>query len=137
MTVIVSLISWAIYWARSLLKMGGTFGLPWAKAIGGRYWLFIGAGVALFVLPYIINNFGRRAVVLDVVGQAGKILTMDAVENMNLARELAKIEAELVEADKQFEAMKKKVKHDKFEDDAIDWANSPVPMSIRMSLGQQ
>ncbi len=126
----------------TIYKTLRAFALPVVQSIGKRYWLIIGAGVALVIFPLIANHKGRKAVVAEVAVQAGEIKTKDANENLTLAVEGAKIQTRLeqsseqfeIQSNKQFEEMKKGSLNVKFENDAIDWANQPVPMSIRVQI---
>ena len=115
---------------------------PVVQSIGQRYWMIIGAGVALIIFPLIANHKGRKDVVSEVAVQAGEIKTKDANENLSLAVEGAKIQARLeqssnefeTQSNKQFEEMKKGSLNVEFESDAVDWANQPVPMSVRVQI---
>lgn len=129
----------------TIYKTLRAFALPIVQSIGKRYWLIIGTGVALIIFPLIANHKGRKAVVNEVAVQAGDIKTKDANENLSLAVEGAKIQARLeqsaqdyeTQSNKQFEAMKKGSLNVDFENDAVEWANQPVPMSIRVLINGQ
>lgn len=126
----------------TIYKTLRAFALPVIESIGGRSWLIIGAGLALIIFPLIAKHKGRKAVVTEVAVQAGDIKTKDANENLNLAVEGAKIQSRLeqsstqfeIESSKQLEAMKKGSLNVEFENDAVEWANQPVPMSIRVQI---
>jgi len=136
------LIQSIIYGAKFAFKTGLAFFSPLTKALGARRWLILSIGAALIIFPLIAKHKGRKAVVAEVAVQAGEIKTKDANENLTLAVEGAKIQTRLeqsseqfeIKSNKQFEEMKKGSLNVKFENDAIDWANQPVPMSIRVQI---
>jgi hypothetical protein len=138
------LIQSIIFGATFVFKAGLGFVAPFAKALGGRSWLIFSIGAALIIFPVIAKHKGRQAVQTEVAVQAGDIKTKDANENLNLAVEGAKIQSRLeqsstqfeIESSKQLEAMKKGSLNVEFENDAVEWANQPVPMSIRLQLNE-
>lgn len=111
------------------------FGKEAAAPLFARPGLLIGIAAAIIAWP-LINNSGRKAVVTDVERQAFEIKERDAVENIELAKRYAEIEAKLREAERELELANEGAKNETF-DDETDWARQPLPDAVIRRLQQR
>ena len=119
-----------LYGVKYAYKTGIGLAAPWLEPVGRKAILIIAFGLTLVVVPWVLKQAGRRAVVAEVTRDVTEIHQKDGAENLELAKRQERLAEELRRAEEKLKQDEKRALEDDYEKDAIDWAAQPLPRSV-------